>query len=267
MEQDTKHELLKRQNRAVTCDVREASRDDRTLTFVASTEDVARDGDIIRADGWMLDEFLKNPVFLWAHNYDVPPIGKITGTRKVTTPNPALEIDVKFAEHELAENVYTLYRDGFMAAVSVGFLVRAYAKPTDDEREALGLKEWGIIVTAAELLEVSAVPVPSDPGALMKAGREAREAVAVMCRSLPEDERQAWAIEDTDTTTSNSAYQIRKALEDIRDEIADLRTEVQRLGRAAPDEGSITPEPDEVSEPYGLGDAIRAVLSKRKESH
>src|SRR6185503_19793407 len=50
----------------------------RTMRFVASDESVDRSGDIIRASGWQLDNFRKNPVFLWAHKSSEPPIGKVT---------------------------------------------------------------------------------------------------------------------------------------------------------------------------------------------
>jgi hypothetical protein len=36
------------------------------IRFVASSEKVARDGDIIRAKGWDLKAFRANPVVLWA---------------------------------------------------------------------------------------------------------------------------------------------------------------------------------------------------------
>ena len=39
------------------------------MRFVASDESVDRYGDIIRASGWQLDNFRKNPVLLFAHDF------------------------------------------------------------------------------------------------------------------------------------------------------------------------------------------------------
>ncbi len=46
------------------------------IPFVASTEEVARDGMIIESAGWQLNSYRSNNVVLWAHRYDQPPIGR-----------------------------------------------------------------------------------------------------------------------------------------------------------------------------------------------
>jgi len=204
----------------------------RSLTFVASTERVARDGDIVEVAGWDTKEFMKNPVFLWAHDSSVPPIGRVTATRKVKTKGEErrLEVDVDFAgleqSHELAESVYRLYRDGFMKAVSVGFMVRGYKAPSPDERETLGLGPFGQVVTAAELLEVSAVPVPADPGALITNGpRAAREDLVCMRDAASAEDRAAWeAMMPEDQTDDEPPIEERllTAIEALRIEIPAL---------------------------------------------
>ncbi|NKI20347.1 hypothetical protein HFN20_03700 [Paenibacillus dendritiformis] len=50
--------------------------ENRVLRFIGSTETEDRDQDVIRATGWQLENYKKNPVFLWAHDYTVPPIGR-----------------------------------------------------------------------------------------------------------------------------------------------------------------------------------------------
>ena len=46
------------------------------LTVVASTDDADRHGDTVALDGWQLDNYRRNPVLLWAHDYGRPPIGR-----------------------------------------------------------------------------------------------------------------------------------------------------------------------------------------------
>jgi len=171
--------------KVIDCQARKAG--ERMLTFTASTEQVARDEEIVLAKGWDTEQFEKNPVFLWSHNAWEPPIGRVTAIRKVTRgKNKRLEADVEFAGleqlHDLAEQVHLLYRDGFLNAVSVGFKVMERREPTDAEREA-GARG---VVTRAELMELSAVTVPADTDALVQAEAaegEVREA-ALAVRKL-----------------------------------------------------------------------------------
>lgn len=146
----------------------------RVIRFTASTENVARDGGIVEAAGWEIDNYRDvHPVMLWAHNPDGLPIGRAIDVKKAKN---SLVIDVEFAgeeqAHPLAETVYRLFDAGFLKCVSVGFRVLSEREPTDEERER-GAK-W--VATRAELLELSAVPVPSDPGAVAS-GREIASAL------------------------------------------------------------------------------------------
>ena len=67
---------------------------DNVVRFVASTSDVDRDGDIIEAKGWDLDNWKKNPVHLWGHSHRAPPIGQ--GVNSEITDD-ALIIETEFA--------------------------------------------------------------------------------------------------------------------------------------------------------------------------
>ena len=133
---------------------------DGPVTFVASDETEDRMGDVIAADGWELEAYQRNPVFLWAHDYTRTPVGRavwtgVEGRRLLTS--------VVFAPTAFAREVEALYRQGFLRAVSVGFRAKAFAF-----RNANGGGE-GVRFTRQELVEVSAVPVPANPSALAKA--------------------------------------------------------------------------------------------------
>ena len=136
---------------------------DRSVEFVASSPGVARDGGIIEPGAWRTENFEKNPVFLWAHQKDQLPIGRVTS---IKAGDDGLRATVEFAgddeAHPHAETVKRLYKGGFLNSVSVGFDVTADRKPTPEERKA-GAR-W--VATSAELYEISAVPVPADVGAV-----------------------------------------------------------------------------------------------------
>ena len=144
------------------------------LTFVASDESEDRLGDVIKADGWDLDAYQNNPVFLWAHDYTRTPVGRSVWTG---VEGKQLLTSVVFAPTEFAQEVETLYRHRFLRAVSVGFRAKAF---TYRKGSNGGLD--GVEFTQQELLEVSAVPVPANPHALAKALRE--EIDAPRLRSL-----------------------------------------------------------------------------------
>lgn len=120
------------------------------LRFVASTENVARDGLTIKADAWQLDNYRKNPVVLWAHDYTQPPIAR----SDVALEDGRLIASVTFDQgDEFAKAIERKYRAGFLHSVSVGW----------DTQE-----NEGSTVIRAELLDISAVPVPGDPDALIQ---------------------------------------------------------------------------------------------------
>ena len=125
------------------------------IRFVASTSDIARDGFIIDAAGWDLANFKRNPVVQWAHNYFEPPIGKVT---HIEVKDDQLLADVVFDQNdEFARKIESKYRNGILNAVSVGFDIKQL-EPAQGEQP--------MRATKTELLELSAVPVPADPGAL-----------------------------------------------------------------------------------------------------
>src|SRR3989304_1508207 len=127
--------------------------DDFTLEVaIASTPIKDRQGEVIKPTAWRLDNFKRNPVLQWAHDYSLPPIGKVVqigveGDRLLFKPQFAAHID------PFAEKIWRMFKEGYLNAFSVGF-------------QPLMSKE-GDSWTDVELLEISAVPVPANPDALV----------------------------------------------------------------------------------------------------
>jgi uncharacterized protein len=146
-------------------DIRQAGAPgDRILEFVGSTAHVDRYGDVIEVEGWDLRNYKKNPVFLWAHDYRQPPVGKAV---KVEKTDKGLLFRVKFPtpeEYPFADTVFKLYLGGYLKATSVGFQDLEREPITDKEGKQIG---WRF--KKQELYELSAVPVPANPQALIMA--------------------------------------------------------------------------------------------------
>lgn len=133
----------------------------RRVRFVASDETVDRYGDIIRASGWQLDAYRRNPVMLYGHQTDSLPVGRVEpiaveGTKLIAHAEFLPEGTTAFAD-----SVWALVEHGSLNAVSVGFLPLARQPILDASQNLTGFE-----YTAQELLELSVVPVPANPNAL-----------------------------------------------------------------------------------------------------
>ena len=136
--------------------------DDDTMTFIGSTEDIDRDGEVIRASGWDLKNFKKNPVVLFGHNHFALPIGKSLET---WVDDDKLKFKVKFASEEanpLAGSVKKLIKEGIIKSTSVGFIPKKWED--GDTQDPKGPRR---IYTKQELLELSIVPIPANPNAVL----------------------------------------------------------------------------------------------------
>lgn len=125
--------------------------DSGTFEVIVSTEDRDRQGESVLLSGWDLSFYKLNPVVLWAHDYGSLPIGVCTDIQVI---GQNLVAKGKFAAHEFAQDCRQLYDDGMLKTTSVGFIPKAF-DPNNDE-----------IITQAELLEFSFVPVPANPYAI-----------------------------------------------------------------------------------------------------
>lgn len=151
----------------------EVDDDERTVTAVISTSAVDREHEVLLPKGADFKQYLKNPVVLWAHDYRGVPIGRTLWIKTHPKTNPKeIRAQVKFAETEKAEEIYQLFKGGFLNAFSVGFLPAEDGShpPTPDEVKKN--PDWAAakrIYDKWELLEYSPVPVPANPEALATA--------------------------------------------------------------------------------------------------
>ena len=132
------------------------------MTFVISTDEVDHHGDIISALGWQLDTYKNNPVFMWAHDYARPVIGRAA---EVWSEPHSLMARMEFAPTNFAREIAGLYQAGYQRGVSVGFKPLRFEERRHSKTGAL----LGLRFLEQELLETSAVPVPANRSALRRA--------------------------------------------------------------------------------------------------
>lgn len=133
-----------------------------TVRSVITTIDPDRAGDVVVPTGLRnADDFLLNPVVLWAHQRaQFPPIGVCEW---IDVQPRRIVAETRFARGvPFAEDVFRLYEQGILRGWSIGFVPRKARRfPATDPRNPPGLRveEW-------DLLEYSAVPIPENPAAV-----------------------------------------------------------------------------------------------------
>jgi hypothetical protein len=138
-----------------------------TVHAVITTAAPDRAGDVIEPAGLRnAEEFLRNPVVLWAHQRALPPVGTCA---RLDVGDDRIVAVTRFARGvPFAEDLFRLYEQGVLRGWSIGFVPRrATLLPPSPRTGRRGLKvsEW-------DLLEYSAVPVPENPEALTLAVRK-----------------------------------------------------------------------------------------------
>jgi hypothetical protein len=140
--------------------VRAIDEEQRRVTVVVSTGDVARDNAIIDQSGWVFDNYDRNPVVLWCHDDQSLPIARALPAERQVTANELIEVH-EFASHPAADNVFQAVRGGFVNATSVRWL------PGETQVRKVGDRNLLVFTKGHELLESSYVPIPADPSCLV----------------------------------------------------------------------------------------------------
>ena len=135
----------------------EAAVEGSPIRFLIATEGIKRDGLNLKVAGARVDNYLRNPVVTWVHDFmgQRLPIGR---ANLILGPNQ-IDAEITFDQmDDFARQVESKYRRGYLNAVSVSW------NPL--RMDGRNVEEW-------EFLELAAVPVPGDPEALIKRQYEA----------------------------------------------------------------------------------------------
>lgn len=192
-------------------------------TFVISDESVDRQGEIVKQDGWDFENFKQNPVILFGHDsYDLP-IGKAVdiyteGTKTFATIEFAAEI------YDKAMIIWNMVKTGILRTVSVGFINQEY-----DNNE----------LTKNELLEISIVPVPANPNAILLAAKDgsiSKKDAQYMVKAMEKELEGLRTLAADDKVEDMEQLQqfITDALQPINDKLATLETTINGDGADAP---------------------------------
>lgn len=196
-------------------------------TFIISDESVDRQGEVIKQDGWNFENFLKNPVILFGHDsYDLP-IGKGV---KIWTEGTKTFLTIEFAAtiYDKAMTIWNMVKNGILNTVSVGFINEEY-----DNNE----------LTKNELLEVSIVPIPANPNAILLAAQDgliSKKDAQFMAKAMEKELEGLRQIKDNDNNVDMEQLQqfitdaLQQALQPINDKLAEVETVLNGDGADKP---------------------------------
>lgn len=193
-----------------------------------STDEIDRYGEIVQPGAFKeaLSSFLLNPVVLPAHqhrleNGEPPVIGNVL-INSIVISEHLVDMDILFDDDDLGQKYARKYQKKMMRAFSIGF------RGLEGEyREEEGKRVW--IWTKLELLEVSAVAVPANRGAL--------------ARALGYYE-QGDPAETVRTVVNEATSQLRKDILDLTSAMEDSLEEIKTL---------LTPDQDGLARRLMLG--------------
>jgi len=219
---------------------------DGRIEAIVSTEDVDRDGDIIRAEGWVLDNFMKHPVLLASHDYRNLR-SQIGEWESMQVEGKKLRGVARYyigAGNEEADWAYYLAQQG-MAAYSVGFSPLEW-KDRESSDNAPSGRQYGREYTKQELLEVSHVTVPANQNALQLIAKGHSVLGQIAAEVLEKEPQQSseWSTNTATTSLSETdtvdvqASDVWSAIEAVHAEIEALSEEIADLRTVIGDKGS-----------------------------
>jgi len=132
--------------------------DDSIIEIIASDESLDRDNDIILAEGWSVNNWLKSGSLIYGHNPANLPVGT---AHAAEIRDGKLILQSKLAKKGTSDwhdTIRSLVSQKILKGVSVGF------KATDYDMNEYG----GRTFKQQELLEISLTPVPANPNAMVK---------------------------------------------------------------------------------------------------
>jgi HK97 family phage prohead protease len=129
------------------------------IEVIVSNSGTDRYGETITMEGIDVSEVRRNPVVLWAHDYTGLPIGKITKLWR-SNGNLLARIKLDYDIYDFADMVYKMILRGTINAVSIGGMIKEFAKADD------GATDYSKIAKL-EMVELSVVPVGAHPDALV----------------------------------------------------------------------------------------------------
>jgi hypothetical protein len=167
--------------RLLNAEIKVIDQDAGIVDFIASDESIDSYGEIVRVKGWRFNRFQKNAPFVDSHNYRTVEnlLGKVIDW-KVSKGQliERVQYAIEDPEHKLAQIAWKLTLNGYLKAVSVGFIPTKWVSKWGEgagylkELASLGLDTDSgvrVIYQEHEQIELSACIIGANGNAVAKA--------------------------------------------------------------------------------------------------
>jgi HK97 family phage prohead protease len=222
-----------------------------------STEAIDRSGDIVRATGAKIENFMRNPVVMWAHDYSLPPVAKAISLEIIA--GVGIKSAFQFAPwgaNAQADTVRKLWAGGFLNAVSIGFI------PTKSEDiKGENANDWFAPQDYLEweLLEYSIVPIPANQEALR---------MAIKTLAVPEQKRGRILSAANESKLRRASEILQEVLDQVAAEEPQQESQVSPLDSGVTQHSDTEPNIDltsnDASEEEEIANIILSAWSDKK---
>jgi len=179
--------------------------ENRVIEFIATSQIVDYDGDIVEIEGVDIKAIKKNKSFLWSHNKAELPIGKILSLKKVGKQIIGKAQLTSEEEYPFGYQIWKLIKNGYINNVSMSFL------PNYDTMEYKEIKGKRVrVIKDATMIEISAVNMGANKNAL------------ITSKSLKDMSQKAWENGDLDGEELNLVNENIDSLSNEEKEVADV---------------------------------------------
>lgn len=218
---------MEKQLKSYISQIKTVDSDERTLTALVSTDTRDRMGEVVDHNGADLKNFKKNPVVLFGHQSFNPPIGKALWIKKTAE---GIMSKVQFAKTQLADDIFNLFKGGFMRAFSIGFIPKEWIDGDGEKKPRRTFTKW-------ELVEFSAVPVPANPDALMLAMKndeiklhaDTQKAFDMFKKAEPEPKKKEEPAKPKENKTSETIEMLEQENKDLIKQNVQFKEDVKEL--------------------------------------
>lgn len=245
--------------------------ENRSIRFVISSDKIDRDNEKIEvaAVAGAIKAFAKNPVALASHQHvlgtgKAPAIGHWdTDSFKATAHTS--EMDLIFADTELGNDYWELYKDKHMRAVSIGFRPLEWHEESDQKNGRF------LVFTKIELYEISACAVGANREALSKS--KIKDFFDENKKDIPQTVEEYFdkKFKATEEAITNQLDKKFKATEEAFtnqiEELKDLLSDSDGFAKSLLSSGNEPPVPaDDKSTAERVLKAIKNVISERSKN-
>lgn len=229
----------------------------RVTGVLASSGSLDRDEEIILPEAWSIDSFKRNPIFLFAHaSRSADPQNILGRVEKVEKTTAGLVADFAYDTdiNPKAAMVFAQVQRGTLRAYSVGFVPKAWVTEyspreqidalPESARKALESGKAYVVYTNVELIEISQVPVPSNPDAMIASIKAARLAELKQLEdAMNKDDKPAQEAAAGLQLGPDIEAIVKAAVQPLVDQVAALAEQVTKLAAPAPHEEPPAEEP------------------------